>query len=862
MSCETSLNQLSAETRARLRSAQLLTSLPQVVSELLQNSLDAGASQVDIGVDCEEWSCWVRDNGAGISKAGLTMIGKGSEEGRYNTSKAYTPASLESVSTFGFRGEALSSMAELCCLEISSRTSRSRESWSVILKGGKSLYSGPSIRWRRETAGTVVCVRDAFFSLPIRRQSHPSTAKTIDAIKQELETYALMFPGVSFTLQDDSKSRDNASSKGPVLRIPKTRSILAAFRHMYGRALTEHVEDIDATSEDLTVEGFISLVGARSKAHQYLYINKHPISFCDLHRLIDSKFSNSTFMKHAYDEGGETNLRSSVRRSPRKGEKKPIYVLNLVIPTRLIDNCLEPAKSAVQIEHKNAVTTFLSSVIDLFLIRHGFTSGKRGGEEGCDPPPKKRKVSIVSNSAGRNNVPQPPASRKAEPKEAWAVFIHPGNISEEIPQTTVWEDPAVGEMFIVNARTGNSYSQNSRHKIDGTNTANVNRVSQIPRLLRKGQGPCSGPAHDKMPDWLQEALVANDAYATTEPKIPSLPLFANQASDDQGYALIHPNHPSCCARAFGTPSSSEHARTRFHKRDLLKAQVINQVDRKFIACLVDLDNPTHREHGKPPGSTLILIDQHAADERVRVERFLTEICSGFLRHCDGTEGVEVLDLSPAVPILLTCHEASRLATIEEVQSAFDRWGVRFEGLAKLTSECAGDEASNGYVQVFVRAIPAIVGDKLLMNDELRDLVKGYLGTLESEGASLPNLSQQKDTDNTKDDESRWLKALRWCPQELLDLINSKACRGAVMFNDPLSLEQCERLVRHLAATAFPFQCAHGRPSLVPLTHAKVSLLCSLWRPLLRADRILDTFVTYINDLIVISLFKGRWHVMR
>lgn len=217
MSCETSLNQLSVETRAKLRSSQLLTSLPQVVSELLQNSLDAGASQVDIGVDCEEWSCWVRDNGAGISKAGLTMIGKGSEEGRYSescfmvlrhatqpvstdTSKAYTPTSLESVSTFGFRGEglvlfhtfsklerslrlfiALSSMAELCCLEISSRTSRSRESWSVILKvrecvccantpqlvlqGGKPLYSGPSIRWRRETAGTVVCVRDAFFSV-------------------------------------------------------------------------------------------------------------------------------------------------------------------------------------------------------------------------------------------------------------------------------------------------------------------------------------------------------------------------------------------------------------------------------------------------------------------------------------------------------------------------------------------------------------------------------------------------------------------------------------------------------------------------------------------------------------------------
>ncbi|KAH9977607.1 hypothetical protein BGW80DRAFT_765165 [Lactifluus volemus] len=62
----------------------------------------------------------------------------------------------------------------------------------------------------------------------------------------------------------------------------------------------------------------------------------------------------------------------------------------------------------------------------------------------------------------------------------------------------------------------------------------------------------------------------------------------------------------------------------------------------------------------------------------------------------------------------------------------------------------------------------------------------------------------------------WHKALRWCPRSLLEIINSRACRGAIMFNDTLSLEQCERLMSQLAETAFPFQCAHGRPSLVPL----------------------------------------------
>ena len=87
-------------------------------------------------------------------------------------------------------------------------------------------------------------------------------------------------------------------------------------------------------------------------------------------------------------------------------------------------------------------------------------------------------------------------------------------------------------------------------------------------------------------------------------------------------------------------------------------------------------------------------------------------------------------------------------------------------------------------------------------------------------------------------EKEWLRALKLCPRELVELVNSKACRGksgitrlflssltvryfqstgAIMFNDKLELDQCERLVHQLSKTVFPFQCAHGRPSMVPLT---------------------------------------------
>ena len=83
------MEQLPAATRSKLRSTQILTSLPQIISELLQNSLDAGATQVDIGVDCEGWSCWVRDNGQGISKSGMSLLALGSEESRYGALFAF-----------------------------------------------------------------------------------------------------------------------------------------------------------------------------------------------------------------------------------------------------------------------------------------------------------------------------------------------------------------------------------------------------------------------------------------------------------------------------------------------------------------------------------------------------------------------------------------------------------------------------------------------------------------------------------------------------------------------------------------------------------------------------------------------------
>jgi DNA mismatch repair protein MLH3 len=120
------MNVLPAPTRSKLRSTQILTSLPQVIAELVQNSLDAGARHVQVGVDAQNWSCWVKDDGCGMSREDMQTLAQGLEDRRYceysthdgistlcsyhkATSKVYSQYSLNEVEGFGFRGEGASS---------------------------------------------------------------------------------------------------------------------------------------------------------------------------------------------------------------------------------------------------------------------------------------------------------------------------------------------------------------------------------------------------------------------------------------------------------------------------------------------------------------------------------------------------------------------------------------------------------------------------------------------------------------------------------------------------------------------------------------------------------------------------------
>lgn len=251
----------------------------------------------------------------------------------------------------------------------------------------------------------------------------------------------------------------------------------------------------------------------------------------------------------------------------------------------------------------------------------------------------------------------------------------------------------------------------------------------------------------------------------------------------------------------------------FTRNDLSSATVIGQVDKKFIACLISTptacesklegsNSTVWNEAATLDTSTLVLVDQHAADERIRVESFLKELCLGFLNSrnndTDTARGVEVRTLTPPKPVLVTWHELQLLKESAEIQEAFRNWGIHLTVYLTpgVGTENPTGEGDKRYGQILVEAIPEIVSDKvmflviqssgrllkiflksqLLQEDELQNLVKGFLSQQQADCPSFSSLSSANQSQET-DKEFLWLKALRFCPQPLLDLVNSKACRG-------------------------------------------------------------------------------------
>jgi len=325
-----------------------------------------------------------------------------------------------------------------------------------------------------------------------------------------------------------------------------------------------------------------------------------------------------------------------------------------------------------------------------------------------------------------------------------------------------------------------------------------NDIPGSPSQAGKGVEPSGKATSTGMPLWIADVLTKRTDQpfrSLDRPKECRLDL----GLDDNGFAKDSLHASTSCA-----PSTS----VRFTNDDLSRAEVIAQVDNKFICCSIPRRGQQDRRT-----KYLVLFDQHAADERVRVERYLAVMLQSFT-----SDTMDVRDLSEdPLLILLPDYQFQWLASSRTSQAALRRWGFRID-LQMSSGKLSDSQEVAAYSQISVLGVPGIVQERLSTQQgkEVQKIIQSYTEFLMQEGTS-GLLTLMGNLDSKHDGEGPVAHAImRWCPRRLLELVNSKACRGSIMFNDPLTLSQCQNLMQKLASTNFPFICAHGRPSLAPL----------------------------------------------
>lgn len=303
-----------------------------VVKELLENALDAGATQITVRL--EEGGVKriaITDNGRGIAPEQLPLA-----LARHATSKIASLTDLENVGTLGFRGEALASVAAVALLTLTSRNASADHAWQI---DGTTKQVTPS----SGAVGTTVDVQDLYFNTPARRKFLKSEQTEYGHCAEVVKRIALSRPDVSFSLSHNGKTIEHWN----VSEIAKRSA------HILGNEFAQARLPLEEAAGPLRLHGFIGLPTA-SKARadaQYFYVN--------------GRFVRDKVLTHAVRAAYEDVLH---------GDRYPSYVLGLDLDPALVDVNVHPAKIEVRFRDSRSVHQFVFHAVSRALAQTSATS--------------------------------------------------------------------------------------------------------------------------------------------------------------------------------------------------------------------------------------------------------------------------------------------------------------------------------------------------------------------------------------------------------------------------------------------------------------------------------------------------------
>ncbi len=320
--------QLSKHLINQIAAGEVIERPFSVVKELVENSIDAGATKINIEISNECRNIRIADNGSGIHPDDIMLA-----FAKHATSKIATSEDLYAVKTMGFRGEALASIISISKLTCITRTKDFDYGTKVECENSevKQSKTGCAI-------GTIMEVKDLFYNIPARLKFLKSAKTEFAYINELVQSLALVHPEISFELKNLNKTILKTTGQGDTLQTVK---------EIFSEDISKNLKPVLKTDKisGLKISGFVSTPDytRSSKKDYYTYVNSRIVKCPVFQKSIDMVYKDLI------------------------GSRYPFIILNLELPPEDIDVNVHPSKKEVRYKNPNQIFSFIHSSIDMAL---------------------------------------------------------------------------------------------------------------------------------------------------------------------------------------------------------------------------------------------------------------------------------------------------------------------------------------------------------------------------------------------------------------------------------------------------------------------------------------------------------------
>ncbi|MEQ2430006.1 MULTISPECIES: DNA mismatch repair endonuclease MutL [Blautia] len=761
---------LDQNTIDKIAAGEVVERPASVVKELVENAIDAGSSAITVEIK-EGGISFIRvtDNGRGMVREQVPLAFL-----RHATSKIEKVEDLMRISSLGFRGEALSSIAAVGQVELITKTPEALTGVRYLIEGGKEK----SLEEIGAPCGTTIIVRNLFFNTPVRAKFLKTAMTEAGYVSSYMEQLALSHQDISFKFMVNGQTKLHSSGNA---------SLKDVIYGIYGRDIAREVTAVKYEKNGISIEGFAGkpVIARGNRTFENYYINGRYVKSKVLMKAIEDAYK-PYMMQHKY----------------------PFVCLQYNIQGDEVDVNVHPTKMEVRFQNQQAVYQATYEALTSVLAHRelipdiDFDQGKdkeeqeRGGRKPNGPEPfEQRRRAGISNTPQKQKshiyTPQQNTGFIAEEKRPYKYGTGPETSKSGSERGTEGVVPAPLPAGVRPAVVPSSPDADIRPSVNtppsgigvrpattfpapehgAQDISNMNAEEPSSIAIKSANGTKASIAVQPA----NEAMPSNDAQSANETSPSNAAQSANETSPSNAAQSANETSPSNTAQPadeiqpLPQTAAADPAATAVQESVSVIPESPRQMELFDDRLLSKKARLRHRIIGQlfdtywlvEYDEKFYIIDQHAAHEKVLYERFMKEFSQR-----------EIISqmVSPPEIIALSLQEAELL---KEQMEIFEQFGFEI-------SSFGGREYS-------ISAVPAN-----LYGVTVQELFIEILDSLETEGR-------------------------RQTPELITHRIATAACKAAVKGNQMLSVPEADKLIDELLGLENPYHCPHGRPTIVSMT---------------------------------------------